>query len=217
MSIVAVITGDIIRSSQIEKAERVLLLEHLEQIFKDLHREVSPNQSEIFRGDSFQLLLDKAEKALLAALLIRAGLKRRQYEGQEGRLQADARISIGIGELSYRGEKPGVSDGEAFHLSGRALDKMKKRNSLTIKTVWPEVNEEMEVASVLSEAITGRWTQPQAAIIYTYLLNNKTQQELADEFGITQGAVSQRLNESGHVDAMKIFLQRFEKVIREKL
>ena len=217
MSIVAVITGDIIRSSRIQKADRALLLKHLERIFEDLDQEVSSNQSEIFRGDSFQLVLDKAEKALLAAVLLRAGLKKGQYRGEEGRLQADARIAVGIGALSYRGEKPGMSDGDAFRLSGRALDEMKKRNSLTIKTIWPEVNEEMEVACVLSEAIIRRWTQPQAAIIYAYLLNNKTQQELAEEFGITQGAVSQRLSESGHIDAIKIFVQRFEKLIGERL
>lgn len=217
MSIVAIITGDIIHSSRLQTAERIQLMERLEQIFEDLEAQSLLDGREIFRGDSFQLMLSNADEALKAALLIKTGLKKNIYEVKEGKQQADARISIGIGEISYQGERLGTSDGEAYRLSGRALDKMKKRNSLTINSIWREVNEEMDVACALSEAIIGRWTQAQSAIIYAYLLNNKTQQVLAKEFNITQGAVSQHLSEAGHMDAIRMFLERFRKVISEKL
>lgn len=174
-------------------------------------------QAEIFRGDSFQLLLSEPEKALLTAILLRAGLRIIPHHPEDERQYTDARIAIGVGELSSRAESLGMSDGEAFRLSGRGLDEMKRRERLIIKTLWDEVNEEMEVACALSEAIISRWTHARAAIIYSYLLSGKTQQALAKEFGITQGAVSQRLSESGNTSAIRKFLQRYEKLISQHL
>ena len=93
---------------------------------------------------------------------------------------------------------------------------MKKKQSLSICTVWPEINEELAVACALSETIINRWTIPQAEVIYPYLLKNTTQQALAVEFNITQGAVSQRLNEAGNVDAIQLFIRRYEKLINQR-
>jgi transcriptional regulator with XRE-family HTH domain len=220
MKIYAVITGDIIRSSSLPAEARSQLLRQLEQLFEDVDLYLSEQQQlafEIYRGDSFQLLLEQPEQALLVAILLRAGLRSRQYGSKGEPLYADARLSIGLGEISYRAEQLGKSDGEAFRRSGRGLDNMRKRQGISISTPWETLDEEMEVACILSEPIISRWTHPQAEVIYPYLLQKRTQQELAEDFGITQGAISQRLTEAGNIDAIKVFLHRYEKLIRAKI
>jgi len=212
---VAVITGDIVASSQLGKEGRKQLFNQLDVIGNDMQRHIGGIRSEIFRGDSIQILVKQPERALKAAMLMRTGLKRGLYQHQNS-YPIDIRLAIGVGEIGYEGESLGTSDGEAFQLSGRALDQMKRRESLKINTPWPEINQEMALACALSEAITGRWSAAQAEIIYAYLLQQKTQQELAKEFGISQGAVSQRMSESGYIDAIKLFIQRFEQIIKAK-
>ena len=217
MKLHAVITGDIIGSSQIAKRYRQHLLDDLNKLFNDLNSHTIQSKQllvEIFRGDSFQMVLEKPERALLVGLLIRAKLRSlTPADDHDGQNYWDARISIGVGEVTFWTDKIVESDGTAFQLSGRGLDDMKKKQSLSVRTIWPEVNRELEVACALSETIINRWTISQAKVIYPYLLKNKTQKELAEEFNITQGAVSQRLNEAGNLDAVKLFLHRYEKLI----
>lgn len=215
MSIVAVITGDIVHSSKMDRKQRDYLLSQLKIIFRDLEKHCQA--ADIYRGDSFQMLLSRAEEALRVAMILRAGLRKlpKRHENQTD--YTDARISVGVGEVNYRGQSLGTTDGTAFRLSGRGLDEMKRRDRLKISTLWPHINEEMEVSCALSEAIVGRWTHAQASIIYSYLRSQKTQQELAEEFGITQGAVSQRLSESGNIEAINKFIKRFEKLVRNQI
>lgn len=217
MDIFAVITGDIIKSSKIREEERRHLLYELKISLEKINEQfikASTPPFEIYRGDSFQIVLQQPQQALLIGFIIRAKLRSiTASEKKEAVNYWDARISIGIGSVAYQAAKIVESDGEAFQLSGRGLDEMKKRNSLSIRTVWPEINEEFEVACALSETIVDRWTVLQAKVIYSYLLENKTQQELAEEFDITQGAVSQRITTAGNIDAIKLFIQRYEKLI----
>ncbi len=219
--IYAVITGDIINSSRIREGDRENLLKELKHSFYEINerliREVK-TPVEMYRGDSFQMVIKKPDQALLISLIIRAKLRGiTTSQKKEGVNYWDARISIGIGGIDYEAEKIVESDGEAFQLSGRGLDDMRKKQRLSIYTIWPEVNDEMEVACALSDVIVNRWTVSQAKVIYPYLLENKTQQELAEEFEITQGAISQRLTEAGNMDAMKLFIKRFEKLIKRGL
>ena len=217
MKLYAVITGDIIGSGKLAKEEREDLLSNLKSLFGELNRHITKEKeppAEIFRGDSFQMVLQQPEQALLVGLLIRARLRSlTASDDHEAQNYWDARVAIGIGEVTFRADRIVESDGTAFHLSGRGLDDMKKKRSLRIRTPWPEVDEELEVACALSETIVNRWTIAQAKVIYPYLLEKKTQQALAKAFNITQGAVSQRLNEAGNVDAIKLFIRRYEQLI----
>lgn len=217
MKIYAVLTGDIIKSSKIKEEQREYLLETLKETFHEINAQLLKETTppfEFYRGDSFQMVLKQPQKALLISLIIRARLRsitEQQRKGQKN--YADARISIGIGGIAYKAKKLAESDGEAFQRSGRGLDAMKSKNSLGIQTTWPEVNEELAVACALSETIINRWTVSQAEVIYPYLLENKTQKELAKQFNISQVAVSKRLAEAGNIDAIKLFIQRYEKLI----
>lgn len=100
MEIKAVITGDIVRSELIALDKRDLLIQVLHQIVENL-QDKSPMRMELFRGDSFQIVVDSPEMSLKIASMMRAGLKSNTPKGSK--TEWDARISIGIGTIDYRG------------------------------------------------------------------------------------------------------------------
>ena len=73
MEIKGVITGDIIGSSQIKPEFRADLLTCLTTMEEELQC-VSPFRMELYRGDSFQLLIEDPAMTAKIAILLRAGL-----------------------------------------------------------------------------------------------------------------------------------------------
>lgn len=213
MKVYAVITGDIIGSSELIATEREKLLRHLKATFSGISKYILTDKEEnfeIYRGDSFQGRIAEKEKALLVSILIRASL-RRMSSNHKLDSQWDARIAVGLGEITQFGEKITESDGEAFQHSGRALDQMKKNDDrLKISCANEEWNEEWNVECILCDTIMKRWTTNQAEVIYPYLLRGLTQEKLAREIGISQPAVRKRLVTSGNVNAVQTFLRRYE-------
>lgn len=195
----AVITGDIISSTSIPFEERKKLLEIFDKIVNDL-QSLCELKCEIFRGDSFQILVEKAELALEVAVLIRAGLKMNTPENSK--IIWDARVAIGVGEIEFIDDKVITSDGEAFKYSGRAFDELIKTN-LTIKTRWNNINEELKLSTLFADDIISNWTEIQAFVVYKSLLLNKSQKEIADE----QNKSAQNIS--------KISVNAKEKLIRQ--
>lgn len=212
MAVYSVITGDIINSSKLGDARRKALLKDMKQLFDELVSTDGGLKIDIYRGDSFQAIQPDAELALLTTLKIKAGLKRSNIV----KTGIDARIAIGIGEISLFSDKIQESDGEAFRNSGLPLDKLKStEHTLILKTPWEDVNEEMEVHCSSLDAITSRWTSPMAEVVYE-LLNGAKQVQIAAKLGIKQPSVNQRVKLSNWVAIEKV-IQRFEKVIKSKL
>lgn len=195
----AVITGDIISSTSIPFEERKKLLEIFDKIVNDL-QSLCELKCEIFRGDSFQILVEKAELALEVAVLIRAGLKMNTPENSK--IIWDARVAIGVGEIEFIDDKVITSDGEAFKYSGRAFDELIKTN-LTIKTRWDNINEELKLSTLFADDIISNWTEIQAFVVYKSLLLNKSQKEIAYE----QNKSAQNIS--------KISVNAKEKLIRQ--
>ena len=214
--IVAVLTGDIIASSELSSETRESLPVSLSSIFERMHELLNiasgqRHEFQIFRGDSFQGLLRNAGKAFDAALAIRSTL--RHHSEIETEHMIDCRISIGIGSVDFLPARSGEGDGEAFRLSGRHLDSFKKHRSLGIVTPDKDRNGEFEAECALADFIISRWTANQAEII-PMLLEGKTQTEIASELGIAQSAVSYRVKSSGwhSLNAMR---SRFIEVISQ--
>ncbi|MDY3853231.1 MAG: hypothetical protein SO013_10205 [Prevotella sp.] len=173
----AVITGDIINSTSIALNQRAALLQCLETILNEL-RCLSPLEYEIFRGDSFQIVVEKAESALQIAILIRAGL--RHNISQYSHTIWDARLAVGVGDIDFVTNHIVTSDGEAFQYSGRAFDELGK-NNLIIKTRWENINEELKVSTLFADEIISNWTPAQAYVVYQSLALKKTQKEIASQ------------------------------------
>ena len=216
----AVITGDLVKSGSIVQGDWQRLLADLKSVFSDTENHLLSQKLryEIYRGDSFQCILEKPDNALIIALLLRAKVRSFEPDRQQkkGILQAwcDVRISIGLGPVESMTAHVTESKGTAFELSGRQLDSMKKKDyRLLIATTDEEINAELYALCRLADAIISQWSPNQAAVIYRYLLEDASQQELAAIFGISQPAIRQRLVVYGKIDSIEAFRQRYDAII----
>jgi len=165
---VAVLTGDIIDSTilssdRLQQARHVVL--DAARTFEQRRPSGLGGGAEFFRGDAWQLMLCKPGGALRLALLIRARLR--------SELGADTRISIGIGGVDLIDpDRTSLSLGEAFVLSGRALDKMTGYFEMTatlpesagVPAQW------LPVMAHLCSGLVQSWTRRQAEIVACALL-----------------------------------------------
>ena len=212
MAVYSVLTGDIINSSKLGNSQRKVLLEQMKQLFDELCKKDTNLKIDIFRGDSFQCIQTNIDRAMLTTLKIKAGLKRSSL----AKTGVNARIAIGIGEISIFSDKIQESDGEAFRNSGQMLDKLKSLEStLMFKSPWNDVNEEMDVHCFTLDAITGRWS-PQMAEVVFELLDGLKQVQIAAKLGIKQPSVNQRIK-LANWSAIEKVLQRFEKILKSKI
>ncbi len=230
--LVSVLTGDLIGYSQ-RTGNPEGYLSTLEAALKLASRHYSFN-FQIFRGDSFQGLLLEPSRSLEVALLIRSFLISRMDKGSfdlvkgpgekgedDGRVPSgarkryDARIAIGIGTVDfYDLNKIGQSDGEAFRMSGRRLDEMKRRRQeLSIVTPWDELNDELEVECALLDVIVSKWTRDQAQSVF-YALLGMNQVQISERLGRSQGGISQRLSKAGYPALVKMLARFDEKINR---
>ena len=108
MEIYAVLTGDIVKSRQVSERER--MMSELKSVLEDV-KDKYGGEYDLFRGDSFQLLLPSPRLSVTVALIIRSKLK---FSASAVKEKWDARISIGIGPVTYNGEGVKDSDGVAF-------------------------------------------------------------------------------------------------------
>jgi hypothetical protein len=207
-----VITGDIVGSSQIKTEYRERLLNCLNTMEKELQC-VSPFRMELFRGDSFQLLVDDPAAAAKVAILLRAGLI--NHTPNQGKGIWDAKISLGIGNVEFLSDNIVTSDGEAFQYSGRQLDLMGKHR-LTIKTPWQDVNDELEVSTAFVDDIITGWSSKQAGMIYLSLKQDAPKKEVAEHIGTSVQNVRNVLS-SAREPLIRMYLERYCTVITDHL
>lgn len=212
MDIKGVITGDIIGSTQIAPVNRELLLNTIRDITRDIER-WSEVRLEIFRGDSFQMLINNPVKTLRIGILIRSGL----LKNSPTNIKWDARIALGIGTIAFDKEQSVVeSDGEAFQNSGREFDELGKSKRLTIKTPWKLMNEELKVSTAFADEIISGWTITQAEVMYLSILTGKTQKELALELNKSPQTFS-KLMINAKAGLIESYLNRYEQSVTNKL
>lgn len=203
-----VITGDIIESSAIQIKYRDFLLESIQEIADELSV-IEPLRIEFFRGDSFQTVIDSPENAMKIAVLLRAGLK--GHTPQECKKSWDARLSLGVGTISYHADNTVLSDGEAFQYSGRELDEMGKRR-LVVKTRWSGVNEELQVSTAFADEVVSSWSVPQSQAAYQALLYDTSQKEIAHKFQKSAQNISKLLG-AAKVNLVQMYIDRYHKLI----
>jgi len=208
----AVLTGDVVSSSGY-RADRRALLDHLRGGFEAIATTFPGALARsfyLYRGDGFQGILSKPDQGLGAAIALRAHLRSPPAGGM------DARIAIGIGRVDYLPSTGDASeaDGEAFRLSGPILDASRKaRQGLLVRTPDPQVNSELQVEASLVDAITQRWTPPQAQAILAEM-RGLSQREIAVALGVSAPAISKRLRVAGAL-AIRRACQRFASVVQK--
>lgn len=176
-----VITGDLINSTNIAAGWRQSIMDALNSCVNDFSN-ITPLRIEMFRGDSFQVVVDNPEQVLSVAIGLRAKLRASTPENSD---IWDARVSVGIGDISFESENIVTSDGEAFHLSGHSFDNMGK-NRLCIATHWSEFDNAIELNTKFADELISSWTARQARVMYHSIILLKSQKEMADELEMTR-------------------------------
>ncbi len=213
----AVVTGDIVGSSRFRENQREHLLRVLKSSF-DVVEDIMPNivyaPFEVFRGDSFQGVLSKPEKAFHVAIVIRANL-RCHFLTKRRRSAVDARMVVGVGPVDYiPARRVAEGDGEAFRLSGPILDEMKgwkEDRRLLIRTPWKEIDAELDIECALLDALIIRWSSAQARAVLDQF-RGLTQVKAAQKYSISQSGVSQLLKDAGGW-AIEKLCNRYEQMI----
>ncbi|MBO4333986.1 MAG: hypothetical protein J5875_12605 [Paludibacteraceae bacterium] len=213
MIITAILTGDIVGSSKIEHRFRPKLNETLYKVVDDFKVLSSDVRIEMYRGDGFQVEVKNPEQAIKLAILLRAGL--RAATPLSGSKQPwDARVSVGLGGVSYMTDSLITSDGEAFVNSGHGLDCIGKKK-ISIKTPWSEVDENISLLTEFVDDIISNWTIQQSIVIYKKILTNKSQREIAEERKQKPANISSILRKSKELLISK-YINRYESLIKEK-
>lgn len=188
----AVITGDIINFTTLSPGKRQSLIQDTGRLLNTWIKE--QGDAEIFRGDSYQVLFHHPSEAIKRSIQLTCWFKK--HSDIKHRVYLSTRISIGIGEVSYQGKTVLNSDGEAFHLSGRNFDKMKAGEFLSIHTNDESKNAAIEVILNFVNKYIDNWTLPQAEVIFL-ILEEKTQQEIAEALSLSQPSINSRLKSAG--------------------
>ncbi len=187
-----VITGDLVNSTNIAAKWRQTVVNALQKCVAE-SLPLTSVKLEMYRGDSFQVVVDKPEYALAVAIALRAKLKAETPDKQE---MWDARLAVGIGEISFESDNIVTCDGEAFRLSGRSFDHIGKKR-LIISTPWLDFNNEMELVTRFADDVITSWTARQAGVVYhSIIYPNKLQRELAEELDMTSQNFNYHWNSS---------------------
>ncbi len=105
----------------------------------------------------------------------------------------DARMAISIGTVDFIESSFGV--GDAYKISGKALDKKGKRKFKFVSDILANSNV-LDLIIQNTDFISARWTSKQSKIALLSL-QNYSQKTIATKLRITQSAVSQQIDASG--------------------
>lgn len=211
--IYAVITGDVVGSTLIKDDYRDILY----NISFDIREFVdSGYRFEIYRGDSFQAITSNIQKSLITSLLLRAGFRSHAPENKPDN-SWDIRLAIGLGKINQNYDEEvslGSMNGEAFQLSGRAIDDMKEeKERLRIVTSNDQLNTFFKSILPLLDDMVGGWSYAQSRAVYTHLLRpTLTQSEIGKEIRTSQRSVSKILDAS-RIELMKPFINHYEQLL----
>lgn len=196
---VAIITGDIINSRQVDPNE---WQPRLKSFLEDRIRDAS--KWEIYRGDSFQIEVE-VEDALSVICLIKALI--RQVD------ELNVRMSIGIGDKNYQGAKVTESYGQAFINSGEAFEQLKNR-TLSLKTSNSEFDAYFNPILNLISFVTDQW-KPKTAKAFFYALYDidSRQQDIALKMNIDRTTINRALKRAAFEEINEI-IQLYSKKVR---
>lgn len=159
----AVLTGDVVGSTRLGDDARAALVASLYDAFETLRADPSYGEMafDVFRGDSWQMYVERPQMALRAAVEFRAYL--RSHTG------VDSRIALVIDTVDFlRPENVSESDGPAFRRSGYALDGLGRRSmACLLPEDWTLSTRQLlfnTIASAAGAFVEG-WTPAQAKAV----------------------------------------------------
>lgn len=206
----AVLTGDIVDSSKLSKADRQALPATIKRAAGETRKtfpEAVPLDIEVFRGDSWQLLVSDPIRSLRISLFFRACFR----SGKERGRGLDTRIAVAIGGIDFvPANKVSEGDGEAYRASGQALEELAAGRFLTLVGADFLQQNALDVLTGLVDAVVQDWTGKQARAV-AGALRGWTQEKIAASWPetISQQAITKHLG-GAHWGAVKEALDFFE-------
>lgn len=168
---VCVITGDLIKSSRLTRAQKDALPIALNNALRGQTGIILPLA--FFQGDGLQLLCE-TDSAIRLVLLIESTIK-----DSTGTL---ARMALGIG-LTDKIDKSGVrqSSGEAFTLSEEQLGSLKaEKRIFKIRSKDSAYNENLDTIAIEIEQIIENWSEKEATEISKAIQENACHDKLSE-------------------------------------
>ncbi len=183
----AVLTGDIVKSSNLPEGG-------LDRIFANLERAAdiiagwqgSSAYLTRNRGDGWQMAVSP-RFALRAVFLTRAAVRMTDK-------RFDTRVALAIGQGDIPDKTLADAAGTAFTDSGQALEKMKRKRTMV---AVPDDGTHALILR-LAEEIVRHWTEAQAEVAFHALSpSNPTQETLAEQLGMSQQGIQKHIDASG--------------------
>ena len=208
----AVITGDIIGFSKLPKEQRQgldLIMKKGSEAVRKAFKGTVPLEADVFRGDSWQLLISDAALSLRVGLFLRAYLRSAIGAGTN---KLDTRMAIGVGTVDFvPNDRVSRGDGEAYRHSGNGLEQMDKASSMCFRYPGREMEEPLDVLVHLLDVLAMNWSDKQALAI-TGALQGLKQEEIGSLWKppITQQSVNRHLQRAGWL-AIEKAVHFFEK------
>jgi predicted DNA-binding protein YlxM (UPF0122 family) len=200
----AVLTGDIVNSTLLDPQQGKKLLKILQHV-------IAEHKHEFFRGDSFQVYIKEPAAALKIALQCRTAAI--GLDPEQAPALSDVRVSIGIGNVESPVRLLSTAKGEAFLLSGRALDAMNKTEGrLIIVTENKLPNLALGVMSDYINSIYKQMTSKQAEVIFE-LLKGYSQQHVADKLNRSKSTISQHVT-AGRWEEIESILNKYQEIVQ---
>jgi hypothetical protein len=169
----AVLTGDVVGSTKLDARVRRNLpaaLKLASAAARSVFKKAIPLNADIFRGDSWQLVVADMRLSLRVALFVRAYLLGHLPDG----LGFDTRIAIGIGTITFLPkERVSQGDGSAFRKSGEVFESMPKARRMALSIEGRETPAGVGAVVTLIDALMTRWTGKQALAVIGALQGKK--------------------------------------------
>lgn len=212
----AVITGDLISSSQYPKGFLEKVSSELKKEFKELENKYGGNFS-FWRGDSFQGSIGQAEDALNVTLGLKALVNKIAATPSSRKVKsqaptADVRIAVALGEVMSIAAEPAESNEEIFIRSGKTLDSMQSaKRTIVLRSGNPSIDRELDVELTLLEFLTDRWSVASAEVVY-FKLKGLSDQEIAAKLDVSLPAVYKRKKIAGW-NACELVINRYAELL----
>ena len=225
----AVISGDIVSSTSLSDAGRVLIEDSLKELLEELKKGFNV-YGRIIKGDYLECVVPEPQNALRVALAIKSFIKSLPIKDtlhykMNSRVKLfkthGIRLAIGYGELSRFDPEKGIIDGEAIYLSGRTISEStyKKQRVIIKNTLYFVSNDEIlnkkfEVLLALLDVLISKATSKQCKVLYMKLMNNN-ENAIAAKLNIAQSVVNQHSKSIGW-NAIDKAVKYFSEVIKNR-
>jgi predicted DNA-binding protein YlxM (UPF0122 family) len=204
MNMIAVLTGDLVESTAMPAKDYQIAVKIMEDYLLACQTRFNA-QGEIYRGDSVQLIFKQPQHVMRAAIELRSLL----FSSQNTEQPLGITLSIGLGEQLINGNKPSVSQGSAFTLSGRGLDNT-PRGHISLHHEGTVFYEALALATQFLDSLLYSQTQKQAQVLYHYLsMDFPTHTQLAKALNTSQQNVTKHLARMG-AELIKDYVHFFE-------